>query len=135
MVYNNHVVRHINPAVYQSPFMGQAANKIQKTNLEKTLKDLSVQAEDISREYNKAARCRDLLKNDITDRLVYSGDLLSSPSNLKVSEKKYKELEKQNEEIGKNPTYITLKAQFDKEKKKGFAGRCTYIFRSKSSRE
>ena len=103
MLYQNHVVRAINPKVYETPYIGRDAYKIQLRQAQeeaKRLIDEKSQLEDKIRGM-KAAK-RDLSSEEENYLLHH----IQLPKQLAMEQKSLTEMKERKKELEKNNTYI-----------------------------
>lgn len=110
MVYNNYTVRAINPVVYQRPFVGLEAIKIQRQLIEEQLDDLNVKIKSKAKQYRDYDnQLKVLFKSNI--------DLLVSQTNIiddyHLLQNNIKDINSRLSEIEQDDDVITLIQQLE----------------------
>lgn len=112
MLYKNYTVRSLNPKVYQVPFIGLQALKLQKEELEKQLQDKKDEITQLRQEISTAKNRLELLQASKAEILLSQVSIIDTWQQII---KEYQEKEKQLSELTLNPTIISLGLEKDKE--------------------
>ncbi len=118
MLYQGYVVRHINPANYRDPYIGQNAYMTQISNTRKAIEEKSAARKELR---DKLSIYKDLIQASNNIELYILKQCLSAPNNLKELKQQYIETKAEYDRASNDPTLIELKLQLDKkidEKKK-----------------
>ncbi|KZL88485.1 Wadjet anti-phage system protein JetA family protein [Clostridium magnum] len=106
MLYQNHVARAIDPKVYNTPYIGEDAYKIQLEQAVKEKEILEQQRNEILERLKYLEAYREVLNKDNETNIKYKLDTLPK---LKASEEQLKNLKREKLELEKNNNFLQKK--------------------------
>ncbi|MEI3327213.1 MAG: SbcC/MukB-like Walker B domain-containing protein [Thomasclavelia sp.] len=110
MVYNNYTVRALNPKVYQQPYIGLEALKIQIGMIEEQLNQIQDEIKVKSKQYHEINRNLKILNKSQIDFLVGSTSLIDEYHDLQNN---IDEIDKRLKEIIQDDSIVAIVQQLD----------------------
>ncbi|WP_286154726.1 ATP-binding protein [Thomasclavelia cocleata] len=110
MVYNNYTVRALNPKVYQQPYVGLEALKIQRTIIEEQLNQIENEIKVKGKQYQDINRNLKIINKSQIDFLVSSTSLVDEYHNLQND---INEIDKRLKEIIQDDSIVSIIQQLD----------------------
>lgn len=114
MLYQGYVVRHINPAHYKNPFIGQNAYRVQIENVKKEIEDMTGQRS-VLRE--KVAQYSEVRKSAGEVKLELIKLYLYAPENLQDMQGQLAKAEAELKAASNDPTLIELMMRLEAKQK------------------
>ncbi len=117
MLYQGYVVRHLNPADYRDPFIGQNAYRVQMINVKNELVEKSQSRKELRDQltvYNSVLESAEKVNLELIKMYMYE------PTRITELKQERKKAQKELEEASEDPTLIELNQKStNKEKEKG----------------
>ena len=110
MVYQNYAVRAINPKIYQQPYLGQEAMKIQKQIIHQKLTDLKQEMTQIEKQKQDASRIVHWIEQSHISDLVRNFYIIDD---YRLLEKQIQDLKTRLSEIEEDDSIMTLMFQLE----------------------
>ena len=110
MVYQNYAVRAINPKIYQQPYLGQEAMKIQKQIIHQKLTDLKREMTQIEKQKQDASRIVHWIEQSHISDLVRNFYIIDD---YRLLEKQIQDLKTRLSEIEEDDSIMTLMFQLE----------------------
>lgn len=110
MVYNHNAVRAINPKVYQKPFLGLEAIKIQKSLIHQQLQDLTQELDIKNKQYQESGKQIKIIDQSKIDYLIGSNQVIDEYHHLNND---IQQLKSRLKEIKQDDSVITMITQLD----------------------
>lgn len=114
MLYKNYTARALNPRIYNKPYIGLGAIKIQLKTIEQQLETLQQEIKQQKVELEALKNTQSLLKKSNADKILYRIDLLDKYHNL---EKEYQEVNERYQKLELDDSIISLQEECDAVKK------------------
>ncbi|MDO5812099.1 MAG: SbcC/MukB-like Walker B domain-containing protein [Bacillota bacterium] len=114
MLYKNYTARALNPRIYNKPYIGLGAIKIQLKTIEQQLEVLQQEIKQQKLELETLKNTQSLLKKSNADKILYRIDLLDKYHNL---EKEYQEVNERYQKLELDDSIISLQEECDTVKK------------------
>lgn len=114
MLYKNYTARALNPRIYNKPYIGLGAIKIQLKTIEQQLETLQQEIKQQKVELEALKNTQSLLKKSNADKILYRIDLLDKYHNL---EKEYQEVNERYQKLELDDSIISLQEECDVVKK------------------
>ena len=114
MLYKNYTARALNPRIYNKPYIGLGAIKIQLKTIEQQLETLQQEIKQQKVEFEALKNTQSLLKKSNADKILYRIDLLDKYHNL---EKEYQEVNERYQKLELDDSIISLQEECDAVKK------------------
>ena len=110
MLYKNYTARALNPRIYNKPYIGLGAIKIQLKTIEQQLETLQQEIKQQKVELESLKNTQSLLKKSNADKILYRIDLLDKYHNL---EKEYQEVNDRYQKLELDDSIISLQEECD----------------------
>lgn len=114
MLYKNYTARALNPRIYNKPYIGLGAIKIQLKTIEQQLETLQQEIKQQKVEFEALKNTQSLLKKSNADKILYRIDILDKYHNL---EKEYQEVNDRYQKLELDDSIISLQEECDTVKK------------------
>ena len=114
MLYKNYTARALNPRIYNKPYIGLGAIKIQLKTIEQQLETLQQEIKQQKVELEALKNTQYLLKKSNADKILYRIDLLDKYHNL---EKEYQQVNDRYQKLELDDSIISLQEECDAVKK------------------
>lgn len=115
MLYKNYTARALNPHIYNKPYIGLGAIKIQLKAIEQELENLKQEIKLQKVDYENLSNIQDLLNQSKADQIFYRLDLVDEYHNLL---KEYQEINDRYEKLKLDDSLISLQEECDEVKEK-----------------
>ena len=114
MLYKNYTARALNPRIYNKPYIGLGAIKIQLKTIEQQLETLQQEIKQQKVELEALKNTQSLLKKSNADKILYRIDLLDKYHSL---EKEYQEVNERYQKLELDDSIISLQEECEAVKK------------------
>ena len=114
MLYKNYTARALNPCIYNKPYIGLGAIKIQLKTIEQQLETLQQEIKQQKVELEALKNTQSLLKKSNADKILYRIDLLDKYHCL---EKEYQEVNERYQKLELDDSIISLQEECEAVKK------------------
>lgn len=110
MVYQNYAVRAINPQIYQQPYLGQEAMKIQKQMIHQKLTELKQEISQIEKQNQEAIKIVRLIEQSHISELIRTFYIIDD---YRLLDQQIQDLQIRLDEIKQDDSVITLMMQLE----------------------
>lgn len=114
MLYKNYTARALNPRIYNKPYIGLGAIKIQLKTIEQQLETLQQEIKQQKVKLEALKNTQSLLKKSNADKILYRIDLLDKYHSL---EKEYQEVNERYQKLELDDSIISLQEECEAVKK------------------
>ena len=114
MLYKNYTARALNPRIYNKPYIGLGAIKIQLKTIEQQLETLQQEIKQQKVKLEALKNTQSLLKKSNADKILYRIDLLDKYHSL---EKEYQEVNERYQKLELDDSIISLQEECETVKK------------------
>ena len=114
MLYKNYTARGLNPRIYNKPYIGLGAIKIQLKTIEQQLETLQQEIKQQKVKLEALKNTQSLLKKSNADKILYRIDLLDKYHSL---EKEYQEVNERYQKLELDDSIISLQEECETVKK------------------
>lgn len=114
MLYKNYTARALNPRIYNKPYIGLGAIKIQLKTIEQQLETLQQEIKQQKVKLEALKNTQSLLKKSNADKILYRIDLLDKYHSL---EKEYQEVNERYQKLELDNSIISLQEECEAVKK------------------
>ena len=114
MLYKNYTARALNPRIYNKPYIGLGAIKIQLKTIEQQLETLQQEIKQQKGELEALKNTQSLLKKSNADKILYRIDFLDKYHSL---EKEYQEVNERYQKLELDDSIISLQEECEAVKK------------------
>ena len=114
MLYKNYTARALNPRIYNKPYIGLGAIKIQLKTIEQQLETLQQEIKQQKVKLEVLKNTQSLLKKSNADKILYRIDLLDKYHSL---EKEYQEVNERYQKLELDDSIISLQEECEAVKK------------------
>ena len=114
MLYKNYTARALNPRIYNKPYIGLGAIKIQLKTIEQQLETLQQKIKQQKVKLEALKNTQSLLKKSNADKILYRIDLLDKYHSL---EKEYQEVNERYQKLELDDSIISLQEECETVKK------------------
>lgn len=114
MLYQNHVVRGINPKIYETPYIGKEAYKVQLQQAEQEQSLLKTEKDNLKKQIEKMKECKNNLSSEEETEILR---LVHIPEQVQIEIKEWEEMKARKKELEKNNTYLQKQMLLEEKQK------------------